>query len=352
MLSSRMRSSAAFCPAASSVRRSSSGTCAAAFESPSRSQQARAVDDAEDGRLVGLLAGVVRRQADDHAVHRHEEGHAERRDEVAAALHRREELEDRHRPDPAPAAHARPSRTTRRKMSSIGASTCSNRSIDAPASTSARSRSDGSPPLASATRHDPSSSLRRRARDRHGRQRPAGVHAHFRPRVAAAHFVDRAVDHQLPLVDQRHAIAERLDLVHLVRREDRRAAVLAPLEQQVLHEPHVDRIEPGRRLVEHADIRIAQERRGDLDLLAHALAEPLDLPGRDVRQFDLLEPHERAFVRLGARQTLRARRSRSSRRRPAASCRGRAPRAGSRGDRDARACAARRTGGPLPRPGG
>ena len=97
-----------------------------------------------------------------------------------------------------------------------------------------------------------------------------------------------------------------LDLIHLMGRQDRGAAVAAPLEQQVLHQPDVDGIEAGRRLVEHAQLRIAQEHGGDLHLLRHALAQPIDLPGRDVRQLDALEPLERAPARVGARQPLSA----------------------------------------------
>ena len=67
---------------------------------------------------------------------------------------------------------------------------------------------------------------------------------------------------------------------------------------------HVDRIEAGRRLVEHADLRIAQQDRRNLDLLRHALAQAIDPPRRDVRQLDLLEPGERAPPRLGAAEPL------------------------------------------------
>ena len=48
-----------------------------------------------------------------------------------------------------------PSRTTLRKISSIGASIGSNRSIVAPARTSVASASDGALPSASISRHDP-----------------------------------------------------------------------------------------------------------------------------------------------------------------------------------------------------
>ena len=200
---------------------------------------------------------------------------------------------DRNGPDLVPADHARPSRTTRRKMSSIGASVGSKRSMRAPAATSAASSADGSAPFASMTRETVSDSRTIEAAVRHGGQRAAGVDPDLGQRVSPPDFVDGAVDHQLPLVDERHAIAERLDLIHMVRREDRRAAVPAAFDQQVLHEANVDRIETGRRLVEDAELGVGEQGAGYLHLLRHALAQAIDLPGRDVRQFDALQPLER-----------------------------------------------------------
>src|SRR5439155_9714420 len=138
--------------------------------------------------------------------------------------------------------------------------------------------------------------------ERQRRDRAARPDAHLGEGIAPAHFADLAIHHQAPFVDERHAIAERLDLVHLVRREDGGAAVLPPLHQQVLHEPHVDGIEPRGRFVEDAQLGIAQEHGRDLHLLAHALAEAIDLPSRDVRQLDAVDPLERPPPRLAARE--------------------------------------------------
>ena len=80
--------------------------------------------------------------------------------------------------------------------------------------------------------------------------------------------------------------------------------VVRPLRRRscssVLNEPHVHRIEPGRRLVEHAQLGIAQQHRGDLHLLRHALAQTIDFPGRDVRQLDPLQPLDRPPAGLRA----------------------------------------------------
>ena len=89
-----------------------------------------------------------------------------------------------------------------------------------------------------------------------------------------------------------------------MRRENRRASVAPALEQEILHEPDVDRIEPGRRLVEHAQLGVAQQHGGDLHLLGHALAQAIDLPAGDMRQLDALEPFARAPARLGAAEAL------------------------------------------------
>ena len=69
----------------------------------------------------------------------------------------------------------------------------------------------------------------------------------------------------VPLVDQHHLVAEPLDELQLVAREDDRHAVLARLPLQDVRE-HVDAdgIEPGERLVEHEQFRFVDERGGQL----------------------------------------------------------------------------------------
>ena len=48
----------------------------------------------------------------------------------------------------------------------------------------------------------------------------------------------------------------------------------------------------------------AEQRAGYLHLLRHALAQAIDLPRRDVRQFDALQPLERPPASVGAREPL------------------------------------------------
>ena len=116
-----------------------------------------------------------------------------------------------------------------------------------------------------------------------------GVHHHLRQRVPPPHFVDRAVDQQLPLVDQRDAVAERLDLVHVVGGQDGGAPAAAAFEEQILHQADVDGIETGRRLIEDAQLRVGQEGAGNLHLLRHPLAQAIDAPRGHVRQLHALE---------------------------------------------------------------
>ena len=67
-------------------------------------------------------------------------------------------------------------------------------------------------------------------------------------------------------------------------------AGLTALEDQLLHQIHVDGVETAERLVEHTQIRLAQERACDLNLLAHSLAQGLHVLTRDVRHADLVQP--------------------------------------------------------------
>ena len=102
----------------------------------------------------------------------------------------------------------------------------------------------------------------------------------------------------LAVVHDRHAIAQPLRFVHVVRREHDRAARALELVDEIPELPARLRIEPGRRLVEEQQLRIADQRAGE--------REPLLLAARqraDARAPLLLELHEpddvlgrRAFV--------------------------------------------------------
>jgi hypothetical protein len=77
-------------------------------------------------------------------------------------------------------------------------------------------------------------------------------------------------DHALP--DHDHALGERLDVVHVVRREDDRDAVLAVQRlHEVAHGKLRDGVEADRRLVQKQHAWLVQHARRDL--AAHPLAE-------------------------------------------------------------------------------
>ena len=94
-------------------------------------------------------------------------------------------------------------------------------------------------------------------------------------------------DH-LAVVHDRHAVAEPLGLVHVVRRQQDRPAGALELVDEIPELPARLRIEAGRRLVEKQQVRIADERARE--------REPLLLSAReraDARVALLLELHQR-----------------------------------------------------------
>ena len=130
------------------------------------------------------------------------------------------------------------------------------------------------------------------------------VHPQLGNRVAAPHFVHAPVDHELAFEQQRHAVAKGLHHAHLVGREDHRAAGRADLRDQVPDQHRVDRVEAGERLVEHAQLGVAQERGGELHLLAHTLAQALHVLIRGFSQTNTLEPAQRSRSGVAAAEAL------------------------------------------------
>jgi hypothetical protein len=83
---------------------------------------------------------------------------------------------------------------------------------------------------------------------------------------------ERAVRQDLAAADHDHALAQRLDVVHVVRRQDHGHAALAiePLDER----PHRELghgVEADRGLVEKQQVGRVHERRREIG--AHALAE-------------------------------------------------------------------------------
>ena len=89
----------------------------------------------------------------------------------------------------------------------------------------------------------------------------------------AAQVVDRAqrlgLEQDLAAVDDRHPRAQLAHVLDDVRGEED-DAVLAQLGEQVEEAHALGRVEAGRRLVDDHQLRIAQQRDGDAEALAHA----------------------------------------------------------------------------------
>ena len=85
-----------------------------------------------------------------------------------------------------------------------------------------------------------------------------------------------AVENCAAFVDQHDAVAQRLNLVHLVGGHDDRLAGLALLLDHLLDQPRVDRVQPGEGFVHDDQVRFVGQRGDDLGFLLHATAEFLD----------------------------------------------------------------------------
>ena len=112
---------------------------------------------------------------------------------------------------------------------------------------------------------------------------------------ARAQLGERAVGQDLAVADHDHARAQRLDVVHVVRREDHRHAALAvePLDEVADRELR-DGVEADRRLVEEQDRRRVEQRRREI--AAHALAEG-ELAHRHVEQRREVEQRDQLVAR-------------------------------------------------------
>ncbi len=103
-------------------------------------------------------------------------------------------------------------------------------------------------------------------------------------------LVDRAGGHHLPLIDDPHPVAQPLDELELVAREDDGEACVRLLAEDGAHHVDGDRIEPGERLVENEDVRAEDEGRRKLDALLVAEAERLQLVVAPLAEAEALQP--------------------------------------------------------------
>ena len=90
-------------------------------------------------------------------------------------------------------------------------------------------------------------------------------------------------------VDDHDLVGELCDLRENVAGDENRAAAPGEGAQEVAQPADSFRIEPVRRLVEDEQLRVAEQRAGDAQALAHAERVGLDPAAGGTRQLDLLE---------------------------------------------------------------
>ena len=95
-------------------------------------------------------------------------------------------------------------------------------------------------------------------------------------RRARAQLVEAALVDDAPGADDGDPVAELLDLVHEVAREQHGDAAVGERADERAHVAHAGGIEPGRGLVEQQQGRAADQRPGDAEALAHAVRIPTD----------------------------------------------------------------------------
>src|SRR5688572_8771507 len=99
---------------------------------------------------------------------------------------------------------------------------------------------------------------------------------HLRLAQPGDQLLRRAERDDASVIDDGHAIAQELRLVHVMGRHQDRAASCAKLVEQPPQLPPRVRIEPGGRLVEKQQVRIAGERAGEREALFLAAGELAD----------------------------------------------------------------------------
>src|SRR5581483_3947621 len=110
------------------------------------------------------------------------------------------------------------------------------------------------------------------------------------PRPMAAELVDRPAGDQSPFLDDADAVADALDELELVAREEHRYPGLRLVVQHHAHGIDGFGVEARERLVQHEHERLEGQGRGKLDPLLVAVAELLHLVTRPVLEAELRQP--------------------------------------------------------------
>ncbi len=111
--------------------------------------------------------------------------------------------------------------------------------------------------------------------------------------VAAARTREQLVETALvddrASADDRDPVTELLDLGEDVTREQDRDSLTGELLHELAHVAHPGGVEPGRRLVQQQELRVAQQRRRDAEPLPHAVRVAANPVLRAIAQLDRLE---------------------------------------------------------------
>ena len=105
------------------------------------------------------------------------------------------------------------------------------------------------------------------------------------------------------VVDQHDAVGERVGLVEILRRQQQRDAVADQLADGRPDDLAAARVEAGRRLVEHEQLRAVDQAGGEVDAAALSAGEVLDQPVAELADVEALDEllDERVRRRGGGR---------------------------------------------------
>src|ERR1700674_1604671 len=117
------------------------------------------------------------------------------------------------------------------------------------------------------------------------RHQPVGIAARL-----ALDLPEVPGEHQPAVRDQADVVAQLFGLLHPVGREQDRLPLLAILEQQLLEQPLIDRIEPREGLVEDQDVGLVQHGADELHFLLHALRQLFDFLASPIGKLDARQP--------------------------------------------------------------
>ncbi len=96
-------------------------------------------------------------------------------------------------------------------------------------------------------------------------------------------LLDHAGQHDPPMVDDHDVLAHVLDQIQLMTREHHSDARRCGLQKHLAEGGHPEWIQPAERLVEHGELRVVYQRRGQLHPLLVPVGELFQPRTRPVR---------------------------------------------------------------------